>query len=104
MAVLPIVVGTLALIRPQARCKNQGKGLAVAGIVLGVVGILGTFVWWLVINQLLIDARFGASKVYVASHSVALKIYAQNNNDVFPSAEQWPSVLIEYGIIEGISE
>jgi prepilin-type processing-associated H-X9-DG protein len=102
MGVLPIIVGTLALMRPQARSESQGKGLAITGIVLGVIGVLGTFVWWLVINQFLIDVKFGASKGYVASHAVALKIYAQNNNSAFPSAEQWPWVLIENGLIEDI--
>ncbi len=102
LGVLPIVVGAFALAKPQTRCGSQGRGLAIAGIVMGILGVLGTFLWWFAINQALIDARFRASQSYVASHSVALKLYAKNNGGAFPNAEQWPSVLIENGRIEEI--
>lgn len=99
LGVLPIVVGTLALVKPQVRCENQGRGLAIAGIVLGVVGVLGTFVWVAALYTAKERASFLYNQSSLHAHSQGLVVYAENNENRFPNQDQWPDILIDQAIV-----
>jgi hypothetical protein len=76
--------------------KARKKALAIGGVIVFLV--IG-FAWY-VVDDAIANARFQVSKSFVRSHLQGLMVYAGNNRDLLPTADQWPDILIREGIID----
>lgn len=48
-SLLAIIFGGVAIRRiNESNGWRMGKGMAIAGLVLGIIGVVGTSIWWFV--------------------------------------------------------
>ncbi|MBO6513708.1 MAG: DUF4190 domain-containing protein [Phycisphaerales bacterium] len=105
-ALIPLIMGIVGIITTGADKSKRGLGFAIAGTVLGVVGLLGTIILLLIGTMVpaLGAARERAqqlkSSTQVRSQLQAAIIYANNNDDQFPPVDQWPDLMYDQGLLE----
>ncbi len=104
LAFIPLILGIVALSKTGARGPKKGMGLAIAGISLGGVGVLGTCLSAGILLPALGAAQMKAQEIISQSNLRTLAqeamLYAQSNEDQFPAIDEWPTVLVDQGVID----
>jgi prepilin-type processing-associated H-X9-DG protein len=100
LGLIPIVVGVFALADHEGQGSRHSKTLAIAGVVLGAAGVLGTVFWVMAYYRVRERTQFLYAESSLRAHSQSLVIYATNNDKKFPTKEQWPDALIELNMVD----
>lgn len=104
LALIALIMGIVGIIITSSGKPKRGMGFAIAGTVLGAVGLLGTLLMIGIMLPALGAARERAQQVVSGSQvraqlNAAIK-YAGNNQDQFPPVDQWPTIVIDQGLLE----
>jgi Domain of unknown function (DUF3471) len=95
LALIPFVLSVAAIVNAR-RSKRSGNGVAYVALVLSCIGLWSTKVY--------LDARYNAvhmvSRTHLRMHGQGFLMYAGNNQDRLPSADEWPEVIIDQGIVD----
>lgn len=100
LALLPLILGIIGITTTGSNGKKKGQGFAIAGTVLGGVGVLGTCFSAGIMLPALAKARQTAERVMSQSQINMLIIscenYARDNNGNYPSVASWEQDLEDY--------
>lgn len=98
-ALVGVVLGVIALVVTSGQTpKRRGKGLAIAGVLLSIVAILG----WAALAALMLPALGKAREVAYSVHTatrirmatMSLHLYAAENHGHLPAASGWQQALV----------
>ncbi len=101
-AILGLILGFVARAKIRnSRGKLKGKGLALAGIIVSVLSIVGTVVGGIVAIKTFTQAVAvvdGEERIGINLNSLVKgqKFYSHASNQVFPDANDWPDQLAQY--------
>ena len=102
LALIPLILGIVALTNTGSGGAKKGMGFAIAGVSLGGVGVLGTCMSVGILLPALGAARNKAnqivSEVQVRELVQGVLVFA-DQDEVFPTQEQWPDALVDLGLI-----
>lgn len=99
---LPAVIcGIIALVKiSNSRGLLKGQGLAVAGLVAGLVSVVFTLLLVAIMLPALTRAKDQAKTIVCRSNlrqlSLALILYVEDNDGRFPTASKWGDLLLVY--------
>ncbi|PCI11057.1 hypothetical protein COB72_01795 [bacterium] len=105
LAIIPLVLGIIAIVATSGHDKKRGLGLAIAGTSLGALGLfVGTFLMLGIMLPALGAARTKAQEIVsqtnIRTIAQGAVVYADGHGDMFPTTDQWSVVLIDAGLIQ----
>ena len=100
-APLALILGIIALVKiSKSNGRLKGTGMAVAGIAIPVVALPIVAIMMGIMLPALSQARLAARRAVCISNlkqlGIATMVYAQDNNDRYPSADKWCDLLKPY--------
>lgn len=102
LALIPLILGIVALLKTGADGPKKGMGFAIAGISLGGVGVMGTCMSLGILLPALGAAQNKAQQIVSQSQIRELTqgaVVFAGKDEAFPTQEQWPDALFGLGVI-----
>ncbi len=103
LALVPLIMGIVGIMKTTGEGSKKGRGLAIAGVSLGAVGVMGTCLSAGVFIPALGKAQNRAqqvmSEIQIRSMIPELNEYADDHKNIFPAQSQWLDVVLESGEI-----
>ena len=99
---LPAVIcGIIALVKiSNSRGLLKGQGLAIAGLVAGLVSVVFTLLLVAIMVPAFSKAKDQAKASICMAHlrqlSVGVVMYAEDNDGEFPTASEWGDLVVDY--------
>ncbi len=101
--IIGLILGIVGLcVITQSAGRLKGNGLAIAGIVISTVSLIMLLIAFLIailtpaLSHAKHQARSAVSVNYTRQLCLATQLYCQDNDDKFPSPDNWPELLSNY--------
>ncbi len=107
LALVPLILGIVGITQTGTNGPRKGMGLAIAGVSLGGVGLLGSCFSIGIFLPALASAKQQANSLKSHTQVRTLLqeaiIYAGENAEMYPPVESWEQILIEQRMIDPLT-
>ena len=99
-APIALILGIIALVQTSRNPQLQGRGLAIAGMIISIVGMLMLVILSAIMFPVFARAKENGQRISCINNlkqvGMALSMYAADNNGYFPQTDRWNDSLKPY--------